>query len=303
MIEKISDFKTKLQNRKKKSTVVVAAIDDKNVMSAVLKARDMDLVDIILIGNKKTMEYGAKKYDFDLSGVEFIYNTDPYECGIEAVKLINDKKADILMNGQESYLGHSLIARSVVDKQHGIKTDKILSHIALFELKNYHKILGLTDNVMNISPDLNRKARIISNAVNLFRTLGLDKPKVAVLGAVEVVNPSMPVTMDAALLSKMAERGQIKNCTVEGPLGFDNAISKESAERKGIVSEIAGDPDILLAPSVETSGIIYQSLVFLTNAKVASIGYGASVPIVLTSKLDTEETRLNSLLLACNLVP
>jgi phosphate butyryltransferase len=151
---------------------------------------------------------------------------------------------------------------------------------------------------MHIQPSLKEKAGIISNAVFFMRVLGVDKPKVAVLAAIETVNEAMKATTDASMLAKMSQRGQLKNCIVEGPLAFDNAISREHALHKGIIDEVSGDPDILLAPDIETAGVLYQSLVFFGKAKVASISLGASCPIVLTAGIDSPETRLNSIMLA-----
>jgi len=174
-----------------------------------------------------------------------------------------------------------------------------MSHVAVFELEHYHKLVAVTDVAVNISPDLKAKAAIISNAVFLMRRFGIETPKVAVLAAIEVVNDKMPATMDAAMLSKMAQRGQIKNCIIDGPLAFDNAISEKSALHKGIKSEVSGDVDIL-APDIETAGTLYQSFMFFANAHVASITVGASAPVVLTTKLDTLETRFNSILLSAS---
>ncbi len=301
MLRTIADIGKKLEKRKQKVTLVATAVQDENVLKAVLEARDRDVVDILLIGNEQKIRQMAETSGADLSGISIINEEDDYKAGIDSVKLVHDNRAHILMNGQENYHGYAVLGRAVIDREYGIRRGQRISHFALFELESYHKLIGITDCVMNVNPDLKTKAAIISNAVFFMRVLGVENPKVAVLAAVEVVNESMPVTMEAAMLSKMAQRGQIKNCTVEGPLAFDNAISKEHAIHKGIVNDVSGDPDILLAPDVETAGMIYQSFVFFSKAKVASLALGATVPIVLTSKLDSHETRVNSILLAASL--
>ncbi len=301
MLSKISDLEDQLSKRKKKATLAVAAVKDENIFQAALTARDRDLVDVTMIGNENRIKSYAEERNYDLTGVDIICEDDDHQAGGRAVELINDGKAQILMNGQEGYHGAAVITRAVTADSARIMRSKRISHLALCELEGYHKLIGITDLVYNINPDLMEKAAIISNAVFLMRVLGIDIPKVAVLAAVEVVNEAMPATMHAAMLSKMAQRGQLKNCIIEGPLAFDNAISLEHAEHKGIPNNVSGDPDILVAPDIETAGMLYQSFVFFARAKVASITLGTSVPIVFTSQLDSPETRVNSILMAASL--
>jgi phosphate butyryltransferase len=195
-------------------------------------------------------------------------------------------------------VGTSDMLKSILNKEYGLRTGKLLSHFAYFEVENYHKLIGLTDVAMNIAPNLTEKIAILNNAVNVLNKLGIEKPKVAVLGAVEKVNTEMETTLDAALLSKMNQRDQILNCIVDGPLAFDNAVSLESARHKEIKSEVAGDTDLLLMPDIEVGNVLYKSLVFFANAKVASMIVGASVPIVLTSRSDSDQAKFDSILLA-----
>jgi len=298
-MKKISDIEKKRPTQPVRLAVV--AIEDDNIFEAIANILPKNIIEIILIGHEKKITAIAKEKNLDFSKVKIINEEDDHQAGIKAVELVNSGEVQIIMNGQETYHGASVIGRAVIDKKKGIRKGKIISHLSLFELKDYHKLIGITDTVMNNMPNLKAKVAITNNAVLLFRILGIPKPKVAALGAVEVVNESMPATMHAALLSKMAQRGQIKNCTIEGPLAFDNAISQKHAIHKGIISDICGDPDIILAPDMETAGILYQSFVFFAQAKVASIAMGASVPIVLTSKIDSPETRVNSLLLAASI--
>lgn len=300
MIKRLSDLEQYLRERNVKTRLVVVAAQDENVIEAVVKAKKTGIVDVTLVGNQKIIENVFTQHNYDLSGMDIINEENNSLAGVTAVRLIKEKKAHILMNGQESYFGASLISKPILDKQNGIVKGKTMSHVAVFELENYHKLVAITDVAVNIAPDLKAKAAIISNAVFLMRRFGIETPKVAVLAAIEVVNDKMPATMDAAMLSKMAQRGQIKNCIIDGPLAFDNAISEKSALQKGIISEVSGDVDILLAPDIETAGTLYQSFMFFANAHVASITVGASAPVVLTTKLDTLETRFNSILLSAS---
>ncbi|MDD2374905.1 MAG: bifunctional enoyl-CoA hydratase/phosphate acetyltransferase [Eubacteriales bacterium] len=183
-------------------------------------------------------------------------------------------------------------------REQGLRTNRLLSHIGLYELPSYHKLLLITDAGINISPDLQQKAQIINNAVDVVHKLGITQPKVAVLSAVELVNPAMPATLDAAALSLMARRGQIKNCIVDGPLGMDNAIDKQAAWHKHIHSEVAGDADILLVPDIEAGNILVKSLVFLSQARSCGIITGARVPLVVTSRAESSEAKYYAILLA-----
>jgi len=301
MLQKFSDIEKKLSKRSQKRRLVAAAVQDSNIINAVMAARDNDVVDITLIGNEKKIHALSEELSHDLSDINIINEEDDYKAGHQAVGLINTGEAHILMNGQENYHGAAVIGRAVIDKKTGIRKGKLISHLALCEIEGYPKLIGITDPVMHIHPSLKEKAGIISNAVFFMRILGVEKPKVAVLAAIETVNEAMGATTDAAMLAKMSQRGQLKNCIIEGPLAFDNAISREHAQHKGIIDEVSGDPDILLAPDIETAGVLYQSLVFFAKAKVASVAIGASCPIVLTAGIDSRETRLNSIKLAASL--
>ena len=209
--------------------------------------------------------------------------------------MVHDREADILMKGN---VPTAMLLKAVLDKEHGLRKSDVLSHFALFEVPTYHKLLGLTDAAMVIAPDLKTKIAIINNAVGFMNKLGLAKPKVAILGAVEIVNEAMPATLDAALIAKMNQRGQIKNCIIDGPLAYDNAVSMESAHHKGIVSDVAGDADLLIAPDIEAGNILYKAFGFSANAKLAANILGASAPIVLTSRSDTEEAKQASIVMA-----
>ena len=192
----------------------------------------------------------------------------------------------------------SVLLKGALNKDWGLGSGKLLSHFSIFEIEAYHKLLAITDVAMNIAPDLSEKVGIINNAVNYMGRIGIKNPKVAIVSAVESVKEAMPSTIDAAILSKMAERGQISNCTIDGPLAMDNAISKESAEHKGIESDVAGDADLLIMPNIEAGNILYKTLGFFTSSKLAAVILGAKAPIVLTSRADSEEAKLYSIYLA-----
>ncbi len=298
MITRLSNLSEHLQEQGTKARLVVGAALDKNVLEAVVNAKNTGFIDVTLIGDANAIEQALIKMGNNGSGIEIIDEKKDYAAGEKAINFIKEGKAQILMNGQESYRGASFITKPLFEKNSGFIKGKTISHVAVFEMENYHKLIAVTDVAINICPDLSSKADIISNAVFLMRRFGVETPKVAVLAAVEVINERMPATMHAAILSKMAQRGQIKNCIIDGPLAFDNAISMESAIYKGIKSEVSGNVDILLAPDLETASMLYQSLIMIAKAKVASITVGAVAPIVLTTKLDTAETRLNSILLS-----
>ncbi|MFA5519019.1 MAG: phosphate acyltransferase [Spirochaetota bacterium] len=298
MITRLSNLSEHLKEQGTKARLVVGAALDKNVLDAVVSAKNTGFIDVTLIGDASAIEQTLIETGNNGSDIEIIDEKSDYAAGEKAIDFIREGKAQILMNGQENYRGASVITKPLLKKNSDLIKGKTISHIAVFEMENYHKLIAVTDVAINISPDLSTKANIISNAVFLMRRFGIETPKVAVLAAVEVINERMPATMHAAILSKMAQRGQIKNCIIDGPLAFDNAISEESAIYKGIKSEVSGNVDILLAPDLETAGMLYQSLIMIAKAKVASITVGAVAPIVLTTKLDTAETRLNSILLS-----
>jgi len=195
-------------------------------------------------------------------------------------------------------VGTSSLLRAVLNKEWGLRSGALLSHFAIFEVEAYHKLIAVTDVAMNIAPNLQDKISIVNNAVACLNKLGIEMPKVAVLGAVEMVSENMQATLDAALLSKMNQRDQIKNCIIDGPLAFDNAISLESANHKGIKSDVAGDTDLLLMPDIEVGNVLYKSLVFFAHSGVAAVILGATAPIVLTSRSDSDQAKYYSILLA-----
>ncbi|MEH6938607.1 phosphate butyryltransferase [Bacillus sp. JJ664] len=284
-----------------RQTVAVAIAEDLEVKEAVTLALENDLANFLLFGNEHAIHemYVDLLMNKDYANRLKIVHADSMQqaakLAVEAVRLEN---ASIVMKGN---LSTSILLKEVLNKEYGLRDKGVLSHVAMFEVPGREKAVIVTDAAMNIAPTLEQKAKIIENSVNIARKVGIKTPKVAVLAAVEVVNPAMQATIDAASLTVMNARGQIKNCVVDGPLALDNAISVEAAQHKGLTGEVAGQADILLVPTIETGNILYKSLVFMANAEVAALIAGAKAPIVLTSRSDSAKTKLYSLALAiCN---
>lgn len=290
----LSELKDLLADKPVRRLVLAAAQDLNSLSSAIKAARD-GFIEPILVGDKEAIQNIANSGNIDISGVRMIHEPDTELAVGIAVKMVRSNQADILMKGK---VGTSSLLKAVLNKEWGLRTGSLLSHIAIFEVEAYHKLIAVTDVAMNIAPNLQDKIAIVNNSVACLNKLGVEMPKVAVLGAVEMVSENMQATLDAALLSKMNQRDQIKNCLIDGPLAFDNAISLESANHKGIRSEVAGDTDLLLMPDIEVGNVLYKSLVFFAHAKVAAVILGASAPIVLTSRSDSDQAKYDSILLA-----
>ncbi|MGB9770365.1 MAG: phosphate butyryltransferase [Candidatus Kapaibacteriota bacterium] len=282
---------------KPQKRIAVASSEDEQVLLALKQATDLGIVEPILIGNHSKTKDLASRIGFDIEKYEFIDELNSAKSARIAVQLVREGKAQIIMKGLVSTADY---LRAILDKEIGLRTGSLLSHIGIFEIPAYHKLIGLTDAAQNIAPNLEEKVSIINNSVDLLQRLRIQQPKVAVLAAVENVNPKMPATIDAALITMMNRRGQIKGCLIDGPLAFDNAISKEAAEHKGIDSPVAGDADLLVAPEIETGNALYKSFTYFARGVVAAIILGAMVPIVLTSRADSEQSKLMSIALAAS---
>ncbi len=293
MIKKLDDIFLNLKESKQKPILSVAAAHDEEVLLAVKDACKMNIIKAILIGDEKKIREISKKINFDLSEVEIINEVDLKLCAEKAVKSVSSKKADYVMKG---LLDTSIILKEVLNKEYGLRTDSLLSHVMIYEVPNYHKLLILTDGGMNIDPDVPQKKKIIENAIKAGKSLGIDTLKVACLTAKEKVNPKMKRTVDADELKNMNQQGIFgKNIIVEGPIAFDLAISKQACRIKGYESEVGGDADILLVPNIETGNGIGKALTYMANAKSAGIIMGAKSPIVLVSRADTHESKLYSI--------
>ncbi len=249
------------------------------------------LITPILVGPKATIEALAKSKGIDLGGVEIVDVDESHAAAAKSVALVREGKAELLMKGS---LHSDEILGAVVSKEGGLRTGRRLSHVFLMDVPTYHKVLVVTDGAINIAPTLEDKADICQNAIDLAQAFGVERPKVAILAAVETVTSRMPATIDAAALCKMAERGQITGGLLDGPLAFDNAISRDAATIKKITSEVAGDPDILLCPDLEAGNMVAKQLSFLANADSAGLVLGAKVPVILTSRADSLRSRVAS---------
>ncbi|MEE6131054.1 phosphate butyryltransferase [Priestia sp. GS2] len=284
----------------KQVTIAVAAAEDAETLEAVNQACEYQLARFILYGNeakiKSNLEQKIKRR-LEAGEVTIVHTNSPQQSAQEAVRAVAMNEAHIVMKG---HLSTSTILKAVLHKENGLRTGNVLSHVAAFEIPGYDRPIIVTDAAMNIAPNIQEKVQIIENAVGVAQAMGITKPKVAPIAAVEVVNPAMEATTDAALLTQMNKRGQIKGCVVDGPLALDNAISHVAAEQKGIQSEVAGAADILMVPTIESGNILYKSLIYFARAKVGAVIAGAKAPIVLTSRADSAESKLYSLALAIN---
>src|SRR6516165_12568390 len=264
---------------------------EKTALSAAIEAAEKGLIKPILVGPIARVEAIAKSSGIDLDGVEFVDAPHSNASAAKAVEAVRDGRAELLMKGS---LHTDELMTAIVARDGGLRTGRRISHVFIMDVPTYHKVLIVTDAAINIAPALEDKVDIVQNAIDLAISLGLEKPKVAILCAVETVNSKMPATLDAAALCKMAERGQITGTLLDGPLAFDNAISKLAAETKGIKSDVAGDPDILLAPDLEAGNILAKQLTFLADADSAGLVLGARVPVILTSRADSVRSRIAS---------
>lgn len=271
-------------------TAVVHPCESTALTGAVEAAR-RGLIKPLLVGPAARIREIAASEGIDLGELEMIGTPHSNASASAAVALIKEGRAEILMKGS---LHTDELMAAVVSREGGLRTARRISHAFVMDVPNYHKVLIVTDGAINIAPTLEDKVDICQNAIDLAISLGLEKPKVAILAAVETVTSKMPATIDAAALCKMAERGQITGGILDGPLAFDNAISKQAAQTKGIKSDVAGDPDILLAPDLEAGNILAKQLSFLANADSAGMVLGARVPVILTSRADSVRSRIAS---------
>ncbi len=275
--------------------LAVAVAQDDAVLEAVKIAKERGIADSILVGDKEKIEAVAAEMNMDLTGFEIIDEPDVAQAALTAVKLVHDKKADILLKG---LLDTKLFLKSVLNKECGLRKGKMMSHVCVFEIEGIDRLLFFTDVAFNTYPSLEDKVTIINNAVEIAQACGIETPKVAPICAVEVVNPKMPPTVDAAALTEMNEKGEIKNCVVYGPLSMDLAIDPEAAKHKGVSNPVAGHADILLFPNIDAGNITYKILVRTAKVKNGNLLIGTSAPVILTSRSDDFETKINSIALA-----
>ena len=274
--------------------LAIAVAQDEDVLRAVKNATNLGIVNPIFLGNGDEIQKIAKSIDFDISSFEIIHEEDKTKATRLATGLVSSNKAQILMKG---LVDTSIIMKAVLDKEIGLRTENVISHVAIFDIETYHKLFIVTDAAMILAPSLQVKKEIIKNAVQVFHALGVREPKVAVIAAKEKVNDKMEATLHARDLKEMNRTGQIQACIIDGPLALDNAVSKHSAQIKGIDSPVAGDADILLVPNIESGNVLYKSLTFLGGAKSAGLIVGTKAPIVLTSRADDDQAKLYSIAL------
>ncbi|RMH90960.1 bifunctional enoyl-CoA hydratase/phosphate acetyltransferase [Lysobacter pythonis] len=273
---------------------VVQPTSERSITAAV-EASDDRLFVPVLVGPRGRIEAAAKSAGVSIDGIELIDVPHSHAAALKAAQMAGAGEVDALMKGS---LHTDELLSAVVARDNGLRTDRWLSHVFLFDVPAYDKLLIVTDGAINIAPTLEQKRDIAQNAIDLARTLGVREPKVAVLAAVETVNPKMASTLDAAALTVMAARGQIEHGLVDGPLAFDNAIDMDAVREKGIESRVAGQADILLAPDLEAGNIAAKQLMYFARADSAGLVLGAKVPIILTSRADSVRTRLASIALA-----
>lgn len=278
-----------------KQCLAAACAHDDHVLLAAENARSSNIADAILIGDEAQIRRVATESGIDPSNYRIIDVPDKVEACRTAVLLVKNGEADAVMKG---IVDTAIILKAVLDKDIGLRDAKLLSHVALFEVPGFDRLLLVTDAAMSIAPDLEAKKEIIRNAVKVANAIGAENPVVACLCAIEKVNPKMPATVDAAALVEAAKSGEITGCTVIGPLALDNAISVEAAKRKGIADPNAGHADVLLMPNIETGNALYKALVILAGASTASLIVGAKAPVIITSRADSEQTKINSIVLA-----
>ncbi|MFC0298221.1 phosphate butyryltransferase [Geobacillus jurassicus] len=277
-------------------TVAVAAAEDEEVIEAVAMALEHRLGQFVLYGDRERIgrlleEKGCARF----SDVDVVHANSTGQAAELAVRAVHLNEADALMKG---HVPTATLLKAVLNKEYGLRAGKVLSHVAVFEVPEFDRLVIVTDAAMNIAPDLEQKVQIVNNAVSVARSIGIERPKVAALAAVETVNPAMPATVDAAALAMMQKRGQISDCLLDGPLALDNAVSMAAAKHKRIESDVAGQADILLVPDIESGNMLYKSLVYFAKANVGAVIAGAKAPIVLTSRADSAESKLYSLALA-----
>ena len=272
------------------STAVAHPCDDAS-LGAALEAARAGIIAPILVGRADRIRAVAQAAGLDVAKYEIVDAAHSHAAAAQAVELVRLGRAELLMKGS---LHTDELMAEVVRRETGLRTDRRVSHVFVMDVPTYHKPLLVSDAAVNIFPTLDDKRDIVQNAVDFARALGIQRPKVAILSAVETVTLKIPSTIDAAALCKMADRGQIRDAILDGPLAFDNAISAEAARTKGIVSEVAGDPDVVIVPDLEAGNMLAKNLTFLSRADAAGVVLGARVPIILTSRADSQRARIAS---------
>jgi phosphate butyryltransferase len=292
MIDKFDQIVAEVKSSTNRN-IAVAVAQDQDILEALDRAKQANIADAILVGNQPKIEKISKQLSINLSHFEVVHAPNEMNAIHMAIKFVHQGTANLLMKGLCSTAN---LMKAVLDKDKGLSHSTLLSHLGIFEVPTYPKLILMSDAALNISPTLAEKIGITENAIEFAHKLGINKPKVAIIAAVEKVNPEkMPATVDAALLAKMSDRGQIKGAFLDGPLAVDNAFSKKSCDIKGIQSKVGGETDIAIVPDIEAGNIFYKLMTYLAGAKTAGIILGAKVPIILPSRADSDATKFLSI--------
>ncbi len=290
MVRSLDEIISLARKIKPKKRLFVAAADEHAAIESCSLAYREGLAEITLVGDKSNIEKIAKKDSIDLRGLEILDVQDEKDALVSCMENYRDGKADIIMKGK---ISTGKLMQTALKREYGLRTNRILSHIAVFEHEG--RLVILSDGGMNISPDIGRKAGIIDNSVQVAHALGIENPKVAILAAVEKIQlKAMPVTRDAVILSMMNKRGEIKDCVVEGPLSLDLALSRHSAETKGVKGQVSGNADIIIAPDISCGNMIYKSITTIRKSPLAGLVTGSRTPMIIVSRADETKTKLYS---------
>ncbi len=291
MITSFDQMLEEVRSRPKKS-VAIAVAHDQTVMEAAAESSRRDIADPVLVGDAERIEQIAKDSQISLDNIRIVDEPNELHAVRAAVEMTSNGQTDMVMKG---YIHTDDFLRGVLDKEVGLRTGYLMSHVSILEARGFDRLVFVTDGAMNIQPTLEEKAQIILNAVQLAEIFGIAQPKVAVLAAIELVNPKMPNTLDAAALGKMGDRGQFSAGIVDGPFALDDAVSMLAAQHKRIGGTVAGAADILLVPNVEAGNILGKAFVYFSRGRIAGVLMGAAAPVVLTSRADTAEAKLLSI--------
>ncbi len=290
----ISEMRERVLDAPRK-TIAVAAAADLPVLEAIKDAVEAGAADAVLVGEQPLIEKYLHELGLKGGRIEILDEPDARKAAAKAVQLVRDGVAQVLMKG---LIGTADFMRAVLNKEYGLRTGQELTHVSVFEVPKIDRLIIMTDPAMHTYPELGEKIKMLDAIKQVSTALEIDHPKVAVVCAVEVVNPAMQSTLDAAVLAKMSDRGQVKGMTVDGPLALDIALNEEAAAHKGVTGPVAGQADALLMPNIETGNVMWKTLVYMAEAGIAGAIVGAAAPIVLTSRSDSPSTKLNSIVLA-----
>ncbi len=297
-LKKFDELITLVQMKRKIKRVAVAGAGDEHTLEAVFKAVDEGILCPLLVGDESVIIDRLKRLGISHKDLKIFHTNTSQESAIKAVELVVSGEADFLMKGR---LETRDLLSAVVDKDKGLRTDQVMTHLAILEIPNYGKLVGITDGGMIPYPNFKQKQQMVEHAVKVYRQMGYKEPKVAILTAIEKINPQMPETIDAGKLKELNQQGLIKDCIIEGPISYDLTMSEESAEIKGFISPITGNVDIMVTPDIHSGNLLCKSLIYSAGAKMAGLVIGASCPIVLTSRGASREEKYLSLVICSSL--